>query len=103
MKSAIKCWVGLAVVIGVVMVPGIFAAEAKFDGVWKLNMAKSKLAGQTFTIAKGDGGRMRFDMHGFAYDFDTSGKEFPTPDGGTVSVVEPEPNTQAITVRMNGK
>ena len=97
----IQFWTGLLAILA--MASTTFAGEPTFDGVWKLNPSKSKLAGQTFTISKGASGKMRFDMHGFAYDFDTSGKEFPTPDGGTVSVVEPQPNTQDITIRMNGK
>ena len=46
---------------------------------------------------------MRFDTQGFAYDFDLTGKEFPTPDGGTTSWKEVNATTWEATIKINGK
>lgn len=66
-------------------------------------MAKSQLTGQTFAIEKTSSGKFHFDSEGFAYDFDLSGKEFPTPDGGTTSWQAPDAATWDGIIRMNGK
>ena len=46
---------------------------------------------------------LHFDTQGFPYDFDLSGKEFPTPDGGTTSWREVNPTTWEGTDMINGK
>jgi hypothetical protein len=74
-----------------------------FDGVWKLDVDKNRITGETYTIEQTGRGTFRFDMHGFAYDFDLSGKEFPMPDGDTVSVESPERDRFTFTVRRNGE
>jgi len=79
------------------------AAGPSFSGSWKLNMAKSRLAGQTYTIEKTPSGKLHFDSEGFSYDFDLTGKEYPTPDGGTVSWRAPDATTWVGDARMNGK
>jgi hypothetical protein len=79
------------------------AAEPPFAGTWKLNLAKSQLTGQTFSVEQKAGGMFRFDGQGFAYDFDLSGKDYPTPDGGTISFHAVNPTTWEGTARMNGK
>ena len=90
--------------IGISALLTLAAAESSgLDGKWKLNMEKSKLAGQSFVITKKDAGKMNLDMQGFAFDFDLTGKEFPTPDGGTTSVKAPDSKTWEFTGRMDGK
>ena len=79
------------------------AAGPSFSGTWKLNMAKSQLTGQTATIEKTASGRMHFDGEGFGYDFDLTGKEYPTPDGGTTAWRAANPTTWDVTNRMKGK
>ena len=78
-------------------------AQPSFAGTWKLNLAKSELTGQTVSIEKASSGVMHFDSQGFGYDFDLSGKEFPTPDGGTSSWREVNPTTWEATNKINGK
>jgi hypothetical protein len=80
----------------------IAAADRPFDGVWKLNMSKSKLTGETFSFEK-KGAKIRFESHGYAYDLDLSGNEFPEPDGQTVSAREIDAHTWEITHRLKGK
>lgn len=81
-----------------------FAAMASpFSGTWQLNMEKSQLTGQTFKIDKLETGKYHFDSQGFAYDFDLSGKEYPTPDGGTTSWRAVNATTWEGANRMHGK
>jgi len=84
------------------LAPNLRAAR-EFDGLWKLNLAKSKVAGQTFVIEKQSSGKMYINLQGFEYDFDLSGKEFPTPDGGTIAVTSADPKTWEFTGKMKGK
>ena len=79
------------------------AAQPSFAGTWKLNLAKSQLTGQTLSIERTPKGLMHFDSQGFAYDFDLSGKDFPTPDGGSVVWHEVNPTTWEANIKMNGK
>jgi hypothetical protein len=78
------------------------ASEAPFSGNWKLNLGKSKLAGTTASLEKNPSGTYHFDSEGFAYDFDLTGKEYPTPDGGTTAWRKVNDTTWEATNRMNG-
>ena len=80
-----------------------FAAAASLSGTWKLNLAKSRLSGQTATISKGASDIHHFESEGFGYDFDLTGKEYPTPDGGTTSWRALDSTTWEVTNRMQGK
>src|SRR4051812_13636785 len=80
----------------------IAAADRSFGGVWELNLSKSKVTGEAFTYEK-RGDRIHFDSHGYTYDFDLSGKEFPEPDGHTVTARQIDPQTWEITHRLQGK
>ena len=82
----------------------VFAADSPFNGTWKLNLAKSQMSGQTLTITKtAIAGVMHFDMQGFGYDFDATGKEFPTPDGGTSAWKQVNATTWDAVNKANGK
>jgi hypothetical protein len=93
-------WMAVLILGGVT---GLAASEASFSGTWKLNLEKSQLAGQTLTIEKTASGTFHFDSLGFAYDFDLTGKQFPTPDGGTASFKAVDATTWETTDFMNGK
>jgi hypothetical protein len=95
--------IGCAVVVALACIASAAHAQPSFAGTWKLNLEKSQLTGQTLSIEKQPSGMMRFDMAGFAYDFDVSGKDFPTPDGGTTSWREVNPTTWEATNKVNGK
>src|SRR4026209_1178939 len=95
--------VGVVSVLALTCLSGRAAAQPSFAGTWKLNLVKSQLTGQTLSLEKAASGLMHFDTQGFAYDFDLSGKEFPAPDGSTVSFREVNPTTWEGTIKMNGK
>ncbi|MGE5359532.1 MAG: hypothetical protein ACM3NQ_10985 [Bacteroidales bacterium] len=85
------------------VVTTVFAADPPYIGKWKINQAKSNLAGSTVTIASGANGMMSFESQGFAYTFKTDGKEYPTPDGGTTVWKETSPTVWDVTNKLNGK
>jgi hypothetical protein len=84
-------------------VANLAAAGPSFSGTWKLNLAKSQISGTTFNLEKTPSGKLHFDSEGFGYDFDLTGKEYPTPDGGTTSWKSLDANTWEATNRMSGK
>ena len=96
---------GVAVTLFVALTTTVYlrAQQPSFAGTWKLNLAKSQLSGQTLSVEKTSSGALHFDSQGFAYDFDLSGKDFPTPDGGAASWKEVNPNAWEATIKMNGK
>ncbi|HXS11912.1 MAG TPA: hypothetical protein VN734_04365 [Acidobacteriaceae bacterium] len=53
-----------------------FAAGSSWDGTWKLNVAKSKFTGDTFTI-EAKGNMMHFSNGVVAFDFACDGKAYP--------------------------
>lgn len=81
----------------------ILAAAASFSGTWKLNLAKSHFSEQTATISQGASGVNHFESGGVGNDFDLTGKEYPTPDGGTTSWRAIDSTTWDVTNRMHGK
>jgi len=95
--------VGSVFAFALVYTLGSAASGATFSGTWKLNLAKSHFAGQTFTIEKTPSGLYHFDSQGFGYDFDLTGKEYPAPDGGSSSWKATDANTWDAAIHMNGK
>ena len=93
----------LIAVVVVASAAALINAQSSFTGTWKLNLAKSQLAGQTATFDKKPSGVMHFDSQGFGYDFDLTGKEYPMPDGGTTSWRQINATTWEATNRANGK
>jgi hypothetical protein len=97
--------IAAAIVVGVMVVSTqvASAADAPYIGKWKMNVAKSQLAGQTLLLEKTASGGMHYESGGFAYDFKVDGKEYPMPDGGTTSWKAVDANTWEVTNRRNGK
>jgi hypothetical protein len=95
--------IGWIFVLILASVAGSAASEASFSGTWKLNLEKSQLSGQTLTIEKNPSGTFHYDVEGFAFDFDLTGKEYPTPDGGTTAWKALDATTWDSTSRMHGK
>ena len=79
------------------------AAQPSFTGKWTLNLQKSQLTGQTFSIEKTASNTIHWEMQGFGYDFNPDGKEYPVPDGSTVVVLPTGPDTWDFTLSMHGK
>ena len=91
------------IVCAMTLAPVIFAADAPWVGKWKLNPAKSQLTGETLTIEKTSSGMISQTNEGSTTTFKLDGKEYPTPDGGTIAIKETSPDTWEFTQRMHGK
>lgn len=61
-----------------------FAAGSSWDGTWKLNVAKSKFTGDTFTI-EAKGNMMHASDGVVSYDFACDGKAYPVIADRTVT------------------
>jgi hypothetical protein len=81
----------------------LLAADAPYLGKWKVNVAKSKVTGDTVTIGQAAGGMMQFDAQGFSYSFKLDGKEYPMPDGGTTAWTATSATVWDVTNRLKGK
>src|SRR5262249_5656482 len=81
----------------------VAAADAPYIGKWKLNAAKSQLAGDTFTVTNLPNGMMHLDLQGFGYDFKTDGKEYPNSNGGVAVWTSTGANSWHAESKLNGK
>ena len=72
MKSRLYC---VCAALALAAVP-CFAAGSSWDGTWKMNVAKSKFTGDTFTI-EAKGNMMHFSNGVVAFDFACDGKAYP--------------------------
>ena len=62
------------------------ASDSPWNGTWKINQAKSKTTGDTFTVSEGAGGKYHFSNGGtIEYDYACDGKEYTTLADRTVS------------------
>jgi hypothetical protein len=74
MKNLLCCACAL---LALATIPSM-AAASSWDGTWKLNTAKSKLTGDTYTIESKANGMMRYSNGStIAYDFACDGKTYP--------------------------
>ena len=75
----------LATALAVVCVPCL-AADSPFDGTWKLNPAKSKLSGESYTVSMKADGMFHFSAGGaIMYDYACDGKPYPAMADRTIS------------------
>jgi hypothetical protein len=69
------------------------AADSPWNGTWKLDLAKSKFTGDTFTYSQGPDGKIHYSDGSVSnYDFGTDGKQYPTPYGDTIAIMPHGPN-----------
>ncbi|RXH56094.1 hypothetical protein [Granulicella sibirica] len=80
------------------------AADSPWNGTWKLNEAKSKLTGNTFTYtAKPTGGYHYSNGSSLEYDFACDGKDYPTLANRTVACTASGDSVFDTTVKVDGK
>src|SRR5579863_8296364 len=73
------CRMGL---VAMATVAFLAAADAPYMGKWKLNLAKSRLTGETLSIEKTPSGSMKYVTAEVSYDFKTDEREHPGGDCG---------------------
>jgi hypothetical protein len=81
----------------------LLAQQPSFDGTWKLNLAKSRLSGSTYTFAKKPSGVWHYSGGGFDADFDLTGKEYTMPSGVSIIGKENGPKSWDLSFRMGDK
>ena len=79
------------------------ATENPWTGTWKLDLAQSHLAGDTFTYSKGPGELFHYSDGVVAYDFGTDGKEYKSAYDRTTRWTQAGPNTWDSVTSVNGK
>ena len=79
------------------------AADSPWDGTWKLNEAKSKMTGNTFTYtAKPGGGYHYSNGSSYEYDFACDGKDYPTLANRSIACTASGDSVFDITVKVAG-
>lgn len=79
------------------------AADSPWSGTWKLDNAKSKLTGTTFTYAAAAGGKMTFSDGSTSFTFACDGKPYQTIPGEAVTCTKSGSTTYAFSYTDNGK
>lgn len=80
------------------------AATSPWDGTWKLDPAKSKMTGYTFTYKALPGGKLQFNNGAqFAVTFACDGKTYPVLGTSSIVCTTPSPGTYDYTFASNGK
>jgi hypothetical protein len=81
----------------------LIAADAPYIGLWKMNPARSNMAGTTLVYQKLPSGEWETTADGHSYKFKTDGNDYPDGLGDTVEWKESGPNTWQAVWKLNGK
>jgi hypothetical protein len=82
----------------------VAAADSPWDGTWKLNPAKSKLTGYTFSYKALPGGKLQYDNGAqFAVTFACDGKPYPIVGTSTVVCTTPSTGEYDYAFATDGK
>jgi hypothetical protein len=94
----------LAVLLIVATGSAASAADVSYFGKWKLNPSKSQMSPLTTTLEKTPSGDFRWvASDGHVFSFTPDGREYPWPDGETVSTKALIPDFLQLTFRLKGK
>ena len=95
--------VRLVLALAILPLPA-FAADSPWTGTWKLDPAKSKFTGDTFSYTRSADGLMHFSNGGTDdYAFNPDGKEYSGPYGAKISVNGKSPTAWTEVVKRDGK
>lgn len=93
--------VGLASV-GAVPCTAANGVENPWNGTWKLNQERSKLTGDTFSISKVKGGKLRYNDGAVIYDFACDGTDYATIADRTVSCTQNSQSSFDMVTKAKG-
>ncbi len=88
--------------VGCCCVSSFAFAQSPFDGTWKLNAAKSNLAGDTMTIEDAGNGALKYTDSDQTYTFKPDGSSITTPMGQDRSFVKGADGSYTSTVKLHG-
>jgi hypothetical protein len=77
-------------------------AQSPFDGTWKLNTAKSNLAGDTMTIEDAGNGMLKYTDSDESFSFKTDGTPVKTPLGQDRAYTKNADGSYTSTVKVRG-
>lgn len=80
----------------------LFAADAPYIGTWKMNPAKSNLAGTTMTYRQLPSGEWQATTDGTSYTFRVDGKDYADGLGNTAAWKQLNAETWQATRKVNG-
>jgi hypothetical protein len=91
--------------LSLAVVTPCFATSSPWDGTWKLNEAKSKLTGETFTLtALPNGGFHLSEMNGsFQLDYPCNGKEYTVYEHRTGTCLKVDDHHYKMAGKLDGK
>jgi hypothetical protein len=81
----------------------LLAVDASYVGAWKLNMAKSNMAGTTVTYRQTPAGEWEATSDGVTYRFKMDGGAYPDKMGDTAAWKSIDANTWQTTWKVNGR
>jgi hypothetical protein len=99
MKKLLCC--ALAAAMSLSVAAPCFAAGSPWDGTWKLNQAKSKMTGSTFTISL-DGGMYTVDTGTIKFQYACDGKDYTIIADRTISCTGGG-NSFTVGIKVAGK
>ena len=89
-------------VIGLALSPTLYAANP-FVGKWKIDEAKSRIAGVKDSVTAVEQNTWKFQYGAFTWTVKADGTDQPTPFGSTVSMKVTNLTTWGFTNKSNGK
>ncbi|HEY8669650.1 MAG TPA: hypothetical protein VIL63_02320, partial [Terriglobales bacterium] len=81
----------------------LYAADDPFYGKWKLNQAKSKIAGEQLKIADLGGNKYKLSFGDVSDTITADGTDQPVHFGRTTSIASEGSNTWKMVVKKDGK
>jgi hypothetical protein len=93
----------LAGLMGLSISTAAMAFDSPFAGTWTMDMAKSKVTGDTFSYTKTATGYAYSDGGPGDFEFALDGKEYPTVPSYSVACTETTPTSMACVYKASGK
>jgi hypothetical protein len=79
------------------------ASSNSWDGTWKLNEARSRLAGPSFAITSLPKGGYQVNTGTYSFRFFCDAKDYPTVGASTIACVRVDPTTMDTVLKENGR
>jgi hypothetical protein len=93
----------LAGLMGLSISTAALAFDSPFAGTWTMDMAKSKVTGDTFTYTKTATGYAYSNGGPVSYEFALDGKDYPTIPSDSIACTETTPTSMVCVFKASGK
>jgi hypothetical protein len=102
LKSRVAASV-LAGLVGLTVSTAAMAFDSPFTGTWTMDVAKSKVTGDTFTYTKTATGYAYSNGGPISYQFALDGADYPTIPSRSIACTETTPTSMACVAKAAGK